>query len=144
MSAAKLCPCHSDVLYVACCRPFHRREREAETAGILMRSRYAAFATGEVAYLAHTIDGSHEDKLLPPRELLASLRQACRESRYMGLRVKEELPPDEKGIARVRFVARVFQNGRDCSFEELSSFRRDNDGWRYLAAEEQRLVRGAG
>lgn len=48
------CPCGSGEAYASCCGPLHRGVREAETAVELMRSRYAAFATGEVDYLFRT------------------------------------------------------------------------------------------
>ena len=50
----------------------------------------------------------------------------------MGLSVIESAPPDEAGVARVLFHARVFEAGRDLSFVELSRFAHDGEGWRYL------------
>jgi SEC-C motif-containing protein len=37
-----------------CCGALHRSERRAETAGELMRSRYAAFVVGDADYLMRT------------------------------------------------------------------------------------------
>ena len=48
------CPCGSDALYEACCGPLHHGERHAATAEALMRSRYAAYATGDADYLFRT------------------------------------------------------------------------------------------
>ena len=45
------CPCGSGDTYAACCRRFHNREAVAATAELLMRSRYSAFAVGDVDYL---------------------------------------------------------------------------------------------
>ena len=48
------CPCGSGLPYAGCCGPLHQGERVAETAEALMRSRYSAFAVGDVAYLVRT------------------------------------------------------------------------------------------
>ncbi|HWU20322.1 MAG TPA: YchJ family metal-binding protein [Nocardioides sp.] len=48
------CPCGSGTAYDACCGPLHRGAREAATAEELMRSRYAAYALGEVDYVFRT------------------------------------------------------------------------------------------
>ncbi len=45
------CPCGSGDTYAACCFPFHRGEAAPATAQLLMRSRYSAFAVGDVDYL---------------------------------------------------------------------------------------------
>jgi len=48
------CPCGSPTLYAACCGPLHRGRGLAETAEQLMRSRYAAYAVGELGYVYRT------------------------------------------------------------------------------------------
>ncbi|MDO9398039.1 MAG: YchJ family metal-binding protein [Herbiconiux sp.] len=48
------CPCLSGEVYGDCCGPFHRGTAVAPTAERLMRSRYAAFAVGDVDYLLGT------------------------------------------------------------------------------------------
>ncbi|MBF4160813.1 YchJ family protein [Nocardioides acrostichi] len=48
------CPCGSGEPLAVCCQPLHRGARAASTAEELMRSRYAAFALGEVGYLTRT------------------------------------------------------------------------------------------
>lgn len=47
------CPCESGIAYESCCGRFHSGEA-APTAEALMRSRYAAFAIGDEAYLLRT------------------------------------------------------------------------------------------
>ena len=42
------CPCGSGESYDACCGPIVRNERPADTAEELMRSRYTAYALGDV------------------------------------------------------------------------------------------------
>jgi SEC-C motif-containing protein len=48
------CPCGSGRSYPDCCAPLHRGDAAAVTAEQLMRSRYAAFAVGDAAYLLAT------------------------------------------------------------------------------------------
>ena len=99
-----------------------------------MRSRYSAFAVGETEYLARTLDPEHPDWAHPAAALIAALREVCRTSRFMGLRVLETRESGDTAI--VRFSARVFSGGKDNSFEETSEFRRVNGAWRYSGARE--------
>ena len=48
------CPCGLPQSYDACCGRYHRGEGAPPTAELLMRSRYAAFAVGDAAYLLAT------------------------------------------------------------------------------------------
>ena len=61
------CPCGSGTPYAACCGRLHRGAA-AETAEQLMRSRYAAFAVGDEAYLFRTWHPRTrpDDLTLPP------------------------------------------------------------------------------
>lgn len=99
-----------------------------------MRSRFAAFALGEVDYLVRTLHPEHADLGRDRGALIAALRAACREQRYMGLSVVE-FTEDSVDEAHVTFAARVFHRGKDISFQERSLFRRTEDGWRYLSGE---------
>jgi SEC-C motif domain protein len=48
------CPCSSGETYAQCCERAHRGVADAPTAVALMRSRFAAFARGDAAYLLRT------------------------------------------------------------------------------------------
>lgn len=48
------CPCGSGAPYDACCGPLHRQERQAETPEELMRSRYSAYAVGDLDHVFRT------------------------------------------------------------------------------------------
>ena len=45
------CPCGSRLAYDECCGPVVRNERPADTAEELMRSRYTAYALGDVDHV---------------------------------------------------------------------------------------------
>ena len=48
------CPCGSPTVYAACCGPLHSGREPASTAERLMRSRYTAYAVGELDYVFRT------------------------------------------------------------------------------------------
>jgi SEC-C motif-containing protein len=98
-----------------------------------MRSRYAAFALGEVDYLIRTIHPEHADASVPRETLAAALRGACRTYKYTGLSVLEHR--SEGDVATVVFRAKVFDKGRDLSFTEASTFERVDGAWRYRSGE---------
>ena len=98
-----------------------------------MRSRYSAFALGEVGYLWRTLHPLHPDRSRPEAKVLGELRAVCRTFKYPGLEVLQTSGPDADGRAWVTFHARVFESGRDRSFRERSEFRHDGTGWRYVA-----------
>jgi len=128
---ARDCPCFSGKRYLACCAPFHRGEREPETPGLLMRSRYAAFALGLGEYLLRTLAPEHDDRALPHAELVRALSDARHRQRFMGLRILHEADAGDEG--EVMFYARIFEKGVDVSFVELSRFVREGNAWRYAS-----------
>jgi SEC-C motif domain protein len=107
--------------------------REAQDATTLMRTRYSAFAAGEIDYLFRTLHPEHDDLAIPESELRESLRRSTRDHKYMGLTILDAAKPDAQGLAHVLFLAKVFENGRNISFVELSAFAHDGTGWRYLS-----------
>ncbi len=125
------CPCFSGLKYKVCCAPFHRGEREAPDAVRLMRSRYSAFAKKDGAYLWKTLHESHPSKVGDPFAEQRAIVASAGEHKYTGLTILDSSPPDEEGVSRVLFLARVFQRGKDLSFVELSEFLHDGDGFRY-------------
>jgi SEC-C motif-containing protein len=45
------CPCSSGKDFASCCEPILTRKQKAKTAEQLMRSRYTAYATGNVDWI---------------------------------------------------------------------------------------------
>lgn len=94
-----------------------------------MRSRFAAFARGDGAYLWRTLHPAHPLRARPEADVVRELSRAHRTLRYQRLTVHDH---DEEGErARVLFTAHVFERGRDRSFTELSEFERVDAEWRY-------------
>lgn len=107
-----------------------------------MRSRYAAFAVGDVDYLIRTLHPEHPDAAVPRDALASTLREACRAYKYTGLTILER--KTEGDLATVVFRAKVFDKGRDLSFTEASTFERVDGRWRYRSGETLERATKAG
>jgi len=121
------CPCGTGRSYSACCGALHAahaagRGLTAATPEALMRSRYAAFALDQRAYLLATWHPSTRPAALEPPE--PGLK-------WLGLTVKRAtMHDDEHGS--VEFVARSKLAGRAHRLHETSRFVRDDGEWFYL------------
>jgi SEC-C motif-containing protein len=129
--AKDACPCGTGRPYPQCCEPYHRGGEPPDAAS-LMRSRFAAFAKGEVDYLWRTLHPDHDDRGGDRAAYLAHLRRGLGTLRYAALQILDTRDPDQEGIAQVLFHAEVWDKGKDHGFVELSSFAHDGEGWRYL------------
>lgn len=121
-----LCPCGTGRPYADCCGPVHDGARPAETAEALMRSRYAAFAQANGAYLEATRTG--ERRFGEAAQVSAWAKRVA----WLGLTVKETRQggsSDAEGW--VRFVARSLDDGTLVELEEDSHFVRVDGAWRY-------------
>ena len=134
-SAQEPCPCGSDQSYGACCAPLHQGQARATTAEQLMRSRYSAFAKGDVDYLMAT----HPDEHTPPGQRRRELKASCRQTRWLGLEI---LCVERGGVddleGTVSFEAHFQASGQRSSLREMSLFQRragDRDGdWLYICS----------
>jgi SEC-C motif domain protein len=124
----KSCPCHSGRRFTECCGPILKGARKAATPEELMRSRYAAFALGEVDYLAKTLCAEHPDKT---EDAATAYRQSREGLRYLDLCIMHASM--EGDVGEVLFYARIFERGVDRSFVELSGFVREDGEWKYAS-----------
>lgn len=125
------CPCGSEQPYATCCEPFHRGAEPPDPER-LVRARFAAFARGEHAFLYRTLHADHDDRARPERSFREALAKSARRARYRALRILDRDGPDADGTWRVLFSVSAAIAGRDASFVELSSFLRDEHGFRYV------------
>lgn len=136
--AAEDCPCGSGRKYRACCAPFHQGAEPPDPVS-LMRSRFAAFARGEAAYLWRTLHGSHPDRAGEEREYTAGLRRMRQAMKFVRLRVLDH------DADRVLFHAEIYEGGKERSFLELSTFERDpeaGNAWRYARGQLRAVKAG--
>ncbi len=132
--APKMCPCGSERRYTECCGSYHKRQKEAPDAEALMRSRYSAFVLKDIDYLWHTLHSGHEDRQRGREAFAASVK--ANQLRYMGLviydrRLIGDIQEAAVKPSQVLFLAKVFYQGRNVSFIELSDFYHDGAGFRY-------------
>lgn len=121
--APDTCPCGSGRSYTRCCRPLHLGQRQARTAEELMRSRYSAFAVGDVTYLVeswHPLRRPDEVRLDTTRD-------------WVGLEIVRTLaggPDDDHGV--VEYKASSVSGGRRSVLHEVSRFERVAGRWVYV------------
>ena len=96
-----------------------------------MRSRYAAYALGQVDYVLKTThpDGPHHGRY-GQREQVEAF---CRDTSFDGLTVLESSEQGDRGY--VSFRAALTQRGADASFGEKSLFFRVDGRWLYHSGE---------
>lgn len=121
------CPCQSGLSFEACCGPI-LAGTPTPTALALMRSRYTAYARGDVAYLSRTLAPEHRAGFDA-----ADVSAGMRETRWLGLDILDTVdggPKDSTGI--VEFAARFQAQGQTRVLHERSRFRRDDGCWVYV------------
>lgn len=118
-----MCPCGSEEPYGRCCLPLHLGERQAETAEQLMRSRYSAYAVGNLDYVWQTWHPRTR-----PSEPTAEAGLT-----WTGLEIVdtvEGLSGDESG--EVEFRAHYVHNRRSGTLHERSRFAVRARRWFYV------------
>lgn len=122
MSLLRPCPCGYPA-YDACCGPLHRGEREAATAEELMRSRYSAYALGEIDHVFRSWHPRTRPEDLSPAPGLV----------WTGLEVlatEAGGPDDADGV--VEFRATYDAPTGPGSLRERSTFTRRAGRWVYV------------
>lgn len=123
VEASRPCPCGWGEPYAACCRRLHRQEVDAATAEALMRSRYSAFAVGDVEHLRRTWHPSTRPQALDLDDDVRWLHLAVTGAERGG-------PFDDEGVVELEAVAR--SGGRRHVQRERSAFVREGGRWLYV------------
>ena len=121
------CPCGSGKPLDACCGPFIDGA-PAPTAEALMRSRYTAYALGNIAYIAAT----HAPEAQEDFDQAGS-EEMARKVKWKGLTIEATEaggPDDETGS--VTFAARFSMQGQESLHREISTFRKADGRWVYV------------
>jgi SEC-C motif-containing protein len=122
------CPCGSGKDLAGCCGPYLSGAALPPTPEALMRSRYSAFATGNIDYLEQTLlPGTRDDF---DRKQVTDW---AANSEWTGLEVRSTEgggPDEEDGI--VEFVARFRTGGKEYVHHETSRFSRSDGRWWYV------------
>lgn len=126
VSSVNLCPCGTGRAYTECCGPLHAGARPAPTAVALMRSRFSAFAVGDVSYLLRSW---HPDTR--PAELELDETFTWRRLQI----VDSDAGGEDDAVGIVEFRAQYVQDGSRHILHERSRFERVKGEWRYLDGE---------
>jgi SEC-C motif domain protein len=110
------CPCGSGEPYAGCCGPLHRQAALAETPEELMRSRYAAYAVGDLDHIFRTWHPRTRPDDLSPDPALT----------WTGLRIVSA-----EGDT-VEFVASYVRAGVPGERRERSRFEQRRGKWVYV------------
>lgn len=93
-----------------------------------MRSRYSAYVTGRIDYLATSLHPEHRQDLD-----LAATRRWSKQAQWLGLRVLSVNGGGESDQSgEVEFVATYKENGVTKPHRELAVFRRAKGTWYYV------------
>ncbi len=124
------CPCCSGLAYKLCCEPF-LLGTEPPTALQLMRSRYSAYATGNVAYILKTTHPKSPHFDTNTARWRQNIAVFCRTTKFIRLEILGS------GENWVSFAAHLEQNGKPIVLQEHSHFEQIKSHWRYVVGEVQ-------
>lgn len=125
------CPCGWGRKYKKCCGALHAGA-PAGSPEALMRSRYTAYAIGNVPYLVAT---THPDSPHREPDVVAwadDLRRYCAAITFESLTIFEASETGDTG--KVHFEARLRQGHTLHTMTERSAFLKVDGRWSYLAA----------
>lgn len=126
--AEKLCPCGTKKPYIDCCGPYHEG-KEPESALLLMRSRYAAYALNIPEYLIRTTHYASPFYVNDKEHWKEELSRYASSCRFEGLEILDFKEKDDQ--AMVVFFADIVRFKRKAGFTERSLFERVEGKWRY-------------
>jgi SEC-C motif-containing protein len=119
------CPCSSGKLYSECCEPAISGKTPAPTAEALMRSRYTAYAKGEIDYI---IASTHvEQRADNDPKAIKEWSESADWQKLEITRTEAGGPKDQEGL--VEFTAYFAENGINKTHHEIAQFKKDKDQW---------------
>jgi len=127
-----LCPCGTGKSYIECCKPFHEG-RLPDTALLLMRSRYSAYALSLPVYIMETTHPKNAQFSEDQDSWAQDIEEFCLHTKFHKLEILDA--EDGKPFATVTFTAHLSQNKQDASFTERSAFEKVDGKWLYLSGQ---------
>jgi len=118
------CLCGSGINYVLCCQPFHQYNKYPNTAEVLMRTRFTAYALKNADYLLNTWDETN------PPEVIDFSKEDVEWTRLEIVKTKKGSEKDSKGV--VDFKAYYLQDDEEFVMHEISRFKKTANRWSYL------------
>lgn len=146
LCSESMCKCGSGEFYGECCQPFHNGTHVPLNPTKLVRSRYSAYAYGNIPYIMSTTHPSHKEYAAEEQKSKMStwtrnLKTYVRDYEFLDLKFIDE-ERDSKVISgsektTVAFQARVQRKTMDYPVQvinELSTFLWDKRTSRWLYA----------
>ncbi len=118
------CVCGLEPSTEACCGRYLSGKELPPTPEALMRSRYAAYATGAIDYIVATHNPETRDSVDED-----AARQWSEGAGWEGLEVHQATTDGDQG--RVEFTARYTMKGQKLRHRELAVFRKIGGRWMY-------------
>ncbi len=122
------CPCGSGNKYKKCCQPYHRGAWP-DSALLLMKSRYSAYALGQSRYIIDTTHPDNPDHTEDTAAWLAEIEAFSEQTEFRRLEILEFEGGDEEAF--VTFHA-TFGDGE---MVERSRFVCEEGKWLYHSGE---------
>ena len=122
------CPCSSGKDFASCCEPILTRKQKAKTAEQLMRSRYTAYATGNVDWIVDS--QSPDGRAFVDRKATEEWSTRATWHRMEVLETKDGGEGDEEGF--VDFKAHYTIGDEDIVHHEIASFRKEDGEWFFV------------
>lgn len=128
MNHVNHCPCGSNLTYADCCSLYITGTKKAPTAEALMRSRYSAFAVGELDYVEKT----HHPKTRAELDM-EGVRSWATNSDWLGLEIRNtEKGSENDSEGKVEFKCKFVFNGAEQTHHELSTFKKEKGEWFFV------------
>ena len=121
----QLCFCGGIKSFAECCQPYILGDKKPETAEILMRSRYSAYACNQHHYIYETY-GEEQKKSLTVKQITESADSA----KWVKLDVLNRF--SDMPCSYVEFKAYYQDKGAFYLIHELSRFTQEGEQWVYL------------
>jgi len=122
------CPCTSGKEFAACCEPILTKKQKASTAEQLMRSRYTAYATGNVDWIVDS--QSPDGRQFVDRKATEQWSRSATWHRMEILQTTDGGPDDNEGF--VDFKAYYTIGTEDITHHEVASFRKEDGEWFFV------------
>ncbi len=122
------CPCGTGKNYNDCCEPFIKGAKKAPTAEALMRSRYTAFAVGELDHVERTHHASTRKELD-----MEGVKSWALNSEWLGLEILgTENGKEKDSTGKVEFKCKFIFNEAPQTHHELSTFEKVDGEWFFV------------
>jgi SEC-C motif domain protein len=125
------CECHSGLPYRECCGEYHSGKQLPESALVLMRARFSAYARHLTDFIIQTTHPDNPWFVEDQKKWHESIDRFCKGTEFRGLKIHEFVEGEQKAF--VTFYAHLIQRGKDVSFTECSHFIKIDDQWLYLS-----------